>query len=91
MQMGLGGVQTYGNSSLTSRCLFCQTLLSMPITYPPITASITFFKGFCELLVFLYEGVVDKVFWLDPVSLYLHFATSVIHEITAALGIYCFR
>ncbi|KAJ0038661.1 hypothetical protein Pint_23396 [Pistacia integerrima] len=25
------------------------------------------------------------------VALYLHFATSVIHEITAALGIYCFR
>ncbi|WZY97677.1 hypothetical protein YC2023_070006 [Brassica napus] len=25
------------------------------------------------------------------VSLYLHFATSVIHEITTALGIYCFR
>ncbi|TYJ98179.1 choline/ethanolaminephosphotransferase 1 [Cucumis melo var. makuwa] len=24
-------------------------------------------------------------------ALYLHFATSVIHEITTALGIYCFR
>ena len=29
--------------------------------------------------------------WLKTVSLYLHFATSVIHEITTALGIYCFR
>lgn len=28
---------------------------------------------------------------LYSVGLYLHFATSVIHEITTALGIYCFR
>lgn len=27
----------------------------------------------------------------NTVALYLHFATSVIHEITTALGIYCFR
>ncbi|KAL5710620.1 ethanolaminephosphotransferase [Ranunculus cassubicifolius] len=30
-------------------------------------------------------------FCLFTVALYLHFATSVIHEITTALGIYCFR
>ncbi|KAL8549317.1 hypothetical protein ACS0TY_008240 [Phlomoides rotata] len=30
-------------------------------------------------------------FFLYTVVLYLHFATSVIHEITTALGIYCFR
>nr|GMD16884.1 choline/ethanolaminephosphotransferase 1 [Ipomoea batatas] len=30
-------------------------------------------------------------FCVYSVSLYLHFATSVIHEITAALGISCFR
>jgi len=28
---------------------------------------------------------------MNAVTLYLHFATSVIHEITNALGIYCFR
>ncbi|CAN4124686.1 unnamed protein product [Withania somnifera] len=46
----------------------------------------------------LNDGVpmVDE-FWVllaytaYSVSLYLHFATSVIHEITSALGIYCFR
>lgn len=31
------------------------------------------------------------VFLVNSVALYLHFATSVIHEITTALGIYCFR
>ncbi|XP_038707135.1 choline/ethanolaminephosphotransferase 1-like [Tripterygium wilfordii] len=40
--------------------------------------------------------VVDEVWVLVgycafTAALYLHFATSVIHEITAALGIYCFR
>ncbi|PKI53151.1 hypothetical protein CRG98_026456 [Punica granatum] len=30
-------------------------------------------------------------FCIYTVGLYLHFATSVIHEITTALGIYCFR
>ncbi|CAH9128873.1 unnamed protein product [Cuscuta epithymum] len=30
-------------------------------------------------------------FCVYSVSLYMHFATSVIHEITTALGIYCFR
>lgn len=30
-------------------------------------------------------------FSVSSVALYLHFATSVIHEITTALGIYCFR
>ncbi|KAF3678297.1 Choline/ethanolaminephosphotransferase 1, partial [Capsicum annuum] len=46
----------------------------------------------------LNDGVpmVDE-FWVllaytaFSVSLYLHFATSVVHEITSALGIYCFR
>ena len=30
-------------------------------------------------------------FFTSAGALYLHFATSVIHEITTALGIYCFR
>jgi ethanolaminephosphotransferase len=46
----------------------------------------------------LNDGVplVDE-FWvllgycIFTLSLYAHFATSVIHEITTALGIYCFR
>ncbi|KAG6467026.1 hypothetical protein ZIOFF_075211 [Zingiber officinale] len=37
------------------------------------------------------EQVVLVFYCLFTVSLYLHFATSVIHEITSALGIYCFR
>lgn len=31
------------------------------------------------------------LFCLHTAGLYLHFATAVIHEITTALGIYCFR
>ncbi|KAF3589500.1 hypothetical protein F2Q69_00026570 [Brassica cretica] len=34
---------------------------------------------------------VLRGYCIFTVSLYLHFATSVIHEITTALGIYCFR
>ncbi|XP_074591356.1 choline/ethanolaminephosphotransferase 1-like [Curcuma longa] len=37
------------------------------------------------------EQVVLVFYCLFTVALYLHFATSVIHEITSALGIYCFR
>ncbi|XP_024018239.1 choline/ethanolaminephosphotransferase 1 [Morus notabilis] len=37
------------------------------------------------------ESVVVLGFCVFTVALYLHFATSVIHEITTALGIYCFR
>ncbi|XP_072980371.1 choline/ethanolaminephosphotransferase 1-like isoform X1 [Typha angustifolia] len=37
------------------------------------------------------EQLVLLLFCLYTVGLYLHFATSVIHEITDALGIYCFR
>ncbi|KAF3430980.1 hypothetical protein FNV43_RR25710 [Rhamnella rubrinervis] len=37
------------------------------------------------------ERLVLFGYVLFTVTLYLHFATSVIHEITAALGIYCFR
>ncbi|KAG5521253.1 hypothetical protein RHGRI_033715 [Rhododendron griersonianum] len=34
--------------------------------------------------------VADYFLLMDSAALYLHFATSVIHEITTALGIYCF-
>ncbi|KAG6651250.1 hypothetical protein CIPAW_06G097300 [Carya illinoinensis] len=37
------------------------------------------------------ESLVLLLYCLFSTALYLHFATSVIHEITAALGIYCFR
>lgn len=37
------------------------------------------------------ESLVVLGYCLFTVALYLHFATSVIHEITTALGIYCFR
>ncbi|XP_020089955.1 choline/ethanolaminephosphotransferase 1-like [Ananas comosus] len=37
------------------------------------------------------EHLVLLLYCLYAVGLYLHFATSVIHEITNALGIYCFR
>ncbi|CAL9104790.1 unnamed protein product [Musa acuminata var. zebrina] len=37
------------------------------------------------------EYIILVVYCLFTVGLYLHFATSVIHEITTALGIYCFR
>ncbi|KAF2589154.1 hypothetical protein F2Q70_00041742 [Brassica cretica] len=45
-------------------------------------------NGPTEGLALIY---VSHFFTALVVSLYLHFATSVIHEITAALGIYCFR
>ncbi|KAL5553561.1 hypothetical protein UlMin_040962 [Ulmus minor] len=37
------------------------------------------------------ESLVLVGYCIFTAALYLHFATSVIHEITAALGIYCFR
>ncbi|XP_050945524.1 choline/ethanolaminephosphotransferase 2-like [Cucumis melo] len=37
------------------------------------------------------ESLVVLGYCLFTGALYLHFATSVIHEITTALGIYCFR
>lgn len=43
--------------------------------------------GFMILVIF----VADYFLLMDSAALYLHFATSVIHEITTALGIYCFR
>jgi len=37
------------------------------------------------------EQLVLLMYCLFTVALYMHFATSVIHEITNALGIHCFR
>lgn len=37
------------------------------------------------------ESLVLLGYCVFTVGLYLHFATSVVHEITSALGIYCFR
>ncbi|KAH7833723.1 hypothetical protein Vadar_009059 [Vaccinium darrowii] len=42
------------------------------------------------LLYCAYTAMLTFAFHFMP-ALYLHFATSVIHEITTALGIYCFR
>lgn len=45
-----------------------------------------------EILQCYTNGFTDKfIFLIKLVTLYLHFATSVVHEITTALGIYCFR
>ncbi|KAG6712700.1 hypothetical protein I3842_05G115400 [Carya illinoinensis] len=37
------------------------------------------------------ESLVLLLYCLFSAGLYVHFATSVVHEITSALGIYCFR
>ncbi|XP_072967041.1 choline/ethanolaminephosphotransferase 1-like [Typha angustifolia] len=64
----------------------CMSLLPLPFAIAnALTARL---NGGTPLVV---EYLVLLFFCLYTVSLYLHFATSVIHEITNALGIYCFR
>lgn len=51
-----------------------------------------FWTPFSYWSFFLFPGAFHhESILFKTVGLYLHFATSVIHEITTALGIYCFR
>ncbi|XP_074561588.1 choline/ethanolaminephosphotransferase 1-like [Curcuma longa] len=64
----------------------CMSLLFLPLA---IANALTAKLNDGEPLVD--EYIVLLVYCLFTVGLYLHFATSVIHEITTALGIFCFR
>ncbi|XP_042392902.1 choline/ethanolaminephosphotransferase 1-like isoform X1 [Zingiber officinale] len=64
----------------------CMSLLFLPLA---IANALTAKLNDGEPLVD--EYIVLLVYCLFTVGLYLHFATSVIHEITTALGILCFR
>ncbi|XP_038875283.1 choline/ethanolaminephosphotransferase 1-like isoform X2 [Benincasa hispida] len=64
----------------------CMSLMFLPLA---IANSLTARLNDGEPLVD--ESLVVLGYSLFTGALYLHFATSVIHEITTALGIYCFR
>ncbi|XP_022990700.1 choline/ethanolaminephosphotransferase 1 isoform X1 [Cucurbita maxima] len=64
----------------------CMSLLFLPLA---IANALTARLNDGEPLVD--ESLVVLGYCIFNVALYLHFATSVIHEITTALGIYCFR
>lgn len=67
-----------------------------PSLHFPAQSWLVFVLNKTEVLHLFRAPLVDEVwvllgYCIFTASLYLHFATSVIHEITAALGIYCFR
>lgn len=63
-----------------------------PLDRRPIAFHIQLLIFLVSISLWTLSDAIKIVSFLDQtVSLYLHFATSVIHEITSALGIYCFR
>ncbi|URD86628.1 CDP-alcohol phosphatidyltransferase [Musa troglodytarum] len=64
----------------------CMSLLFLPLAIAnALTARLN------DGVPLIDEHLILILYCLFTVLLYLHFATSVIHEITNALGIYCFR
>ncbi|XP_058081744.1 choline/ethanolaminephosphotransferase 1-like isoform X1 [Magnolia sinica] len=64
----------------------CLSLLYLPLAIAnALTASLN------DGIPLVDETLVLLGYCAFTVSLYMHFATSVIHELTTALGIYCFR
>ncbi|XP_064951307.1 choline/ethanolaminephosphotransferase 1-like isoform X1 [Musa acuminata AAA Group] len=64
----------------------CMSLLFLPLAIAnALTARLN------DGVPLIDERLILILYCLFTVLLYLHFATSVIHEITNALGIYCFR
>ncbi|KAK2420322.1 choline/ethanolaminephosphotransferase [Trifolium repens] len=64
----------------------CMSLLYLPLAIANVLAS-----KLNDGVPLVNERLVLLGYCAFTASLYLHFATSVIHEITDALGIYCFR
>lgn len=68
-----------------------KTNMCMSLLYLPFAIANALTARLNDGVPLVDERLVLLGYCLFTVSLYLHFATSVIHEITAALGIYCFR
>ncbi|KVI09614.1 hypothetical protein Ccrd_011993 [Cynara cardunculus var. scolymus] len=68
-----------------------KTSMSMSLFYLPLAIANTLTARLNDGTPLVDEKWVLLGFCTYTAALYLHFATSVIHEITAALGIYCFR
>ncbi|KAL7612195.1 choline/ethanolaminephosphotransferase 1 isoform X1 [Lactuca sativa] len=68
-----------------------KTSMCMSLLYLPLGIANTITAGLNEGIPLVDEKWVLLGFCIYTAALYLHFATSVIHEITTALGIYCFR
>nr|XP_043631974.1 choline/ethanolaminephosphotransferase 1-like [Erigeron canadensis] len=68
-----------------------KTSMSVSLFYLPLALANTLTVRLDDGIPFVDEKWVLLGFCLYTASLYMHFATSVIHEITTALGIYCFR
>ncbi|XXG72930.1 hypothetical protein AAC387_Pa07g1920 [Persea americana] len=64
----------------------CWPLLGLPLAIAnALTARLNFGTPLFD------EHLILQLYCISTVSIYMHFATSVIHEITTALGIHCFR
>ncbi|KAL9325138.1 hypothetical protein ACSQ67_005783 [Phaseolus vulgaris] len=68
-----------------------KTGMCMSLVYLPLAIANVLASRLNDGVPLLDERLVLLGYCAFSVTLYLHFATSVIHEITNALGIYCFR
>lgn len=68
-----------------------KTHMCMSLLYLPLAIANSLSARLNDGVPLVDECWVLLGYVIYTVSLYLHFATSVIHEITTALGIYCFR
>ncbi|WVZ02622.1 hypothetical protein V8G54_023428 [Vigna mungo] len=68
-----------------------KTGMCMSLVYLPLAIANVLASRLNDGVPLLDERLVLLGYCAFSVALYLHFATSVIHEITNALGIYCFR
>ncbi|CAJ1932155.1 unnamed protein product [Sphenostylis stenocarpa] len=68
-----------------------KTGMCMSLVYLPLAIANVLASRLNDGAPLLDERLVLLGYCAFSVTLYLHFATSVIHEITNALGIYCFR
>ncbi|XP_020261756.1 choline/ethanolaminephosphotransferase 1-like isoform X2 [Asparagus officinalis] len=68
-----------------------KTGMCMSLLYLPLAIANALTARLNDGVPLLDEHLILILFCIYTVTLYMHFATSVIHEITTALGIYCFR
>ncbi|XP_028092498.1 choline/ethanolaminephosphotransferase 1 [Camellia sinensis] len=68
-----------------------KTNMCMSLLYLPFAIANSLTAWLNDGIPLVDERWVLLLYVAYTVALYLHFATTVIHEITAALGIYCFR
>ncbi|XP_054824845.1 choline/ethanolaminephosphotransferase 2-like [Prosopis cineraria] len=68
-----------------------KTGMCMSLLYLPLAIANALSSRLNDGVPLVNERLVLLGFCAYSVIIYMHFATSVIHEITTALGIYCFR